>query len=337
MRAALAWILLLWLLPRPVSPHELKLSDSELILQGQEARWNHRVHLDDFEVKFGRAGDSEIKAYLPERLALAAGGKACGLQSVDLEKSLAQETVFLRLRYRCDSAALPLRVHYDLFYGDPKHRHLMKISEDSRDASFTFDPGDTDFELDAEGLSRQMIDFLKLGLEHILIGYDHILFVLALIFGARRFKDLVWLVSTFTLAHSITLALATLELLQLPPDLVEPAIAASIVLLASLDLLGGERSRSAMIALTFAFGLVHGLGFSYILQEANLRAGHLALPLIFFNLGVELGQLLIVSLVYPLTLALKALAGRFYRYLRWTALLAIGGMGLYWFLERVLP
>jgi hydrogenase/urease accessory protein HupE len=336
MRKILPWLLALWAFPLVASAHVLKLSDSELILKGNEAVWNLRVHLGDFDVKFGRASEPEVKAYVPGRLGVSIQDKPCELQAIDLQKTPAQDLAALSLRYRCASDATPVKAHYDLFYGDPSHRHLMKISAGPRSASFTFDPSNTDFELSGESLATTVLNFLKLGLEHILIGYDHILFVLALILGARRFKDLVWLVTSFTLAHSITLALATLEIVTLPPGVVEPAIAASIVLLSLLDFLPGERLRRAMVLITFAFGLVHGLGFSYILQEANLKAGNLAFPLVFFNLGVEAGQLLIVALVYPLTLALKGLLGGTYRYFRTAALLGIAGMGLYWFLERVL-
>jgi hydrogenase/urease accessory protein HupE len=336
MKKILPWLLALWIFPFAAPAHVLKLSDSELSVKEGKAVWSHRVHLDDFEVKFGRASEAEVKAYIPQQLAVSAQGKSCAFESIDFQKIPAQELVTLNLIYRCDSGGPPIQANYDLFYGDPNHRHLLKVAAGGQSASYTFDPGNPNFELSGESLQKTIFNFLKLGLEHILIGLDHILFVLALIFGARRFKDLVWLVTSFTLAHSITLALATLEIVHLPPHIVEPAIAASIVLVSFLDFLHSERSRRVMVALTFVFGLVHGLGFSYILQEAHLKAGHLAIPLIFFNLGVEFGQLLIVALIYPLTLGLKGLLGESYRYFRTTALLGIAAMGLYWFFQRVL-
>lgn len=335
MKRVLFWILAFLLVPLAIQAHELRLSDSELTLTGNQAIWNLRVHLGDFDVKFGRVGEAEVKAYIPQHLSLAVQGQPCAFEKIEFQRDPTKELVVVQLIYRCDNQSTPVQAHYDLFYGDPTHRHLMKISAGSRSSSYTFDPSHTDFELSGESLKTTILNFLKLGLEHILIGYDHILFVLALIFGARRFKDLLWLVTSFTLAHSITLALATLEIITLPPSVVEPAIAASIVILSMLDFVHSERGRRIMVAVTFLFGLVHGLGFSYILQEAHLKAGHLAVPLLFFNLGVEMGQLFIVALVYPLTLGLKRLLGAPYRYFRATALLAIAGIGLYWFLERV--
>ncbi|HEX5035270.1 MAG TPA: HupE/UreJ family protein [bacterium] len=336
MKQILPWLLCLWIFPWICQAHVLKLSDSELRLQGKQALWDIRVHLGDFDVKFGQATEAEVKAYFPQRLGVSVQGKACGLQTIEFQKVPAQDLAALKLSYLCPSEAGPLGIHYDLFYGDPNHRHLMKVAAGSQSSNFTFDPGHTEFELAGETRSAAMVSFFKLGLEHILIGYDHILFVLALIFGARRFKDLIWLVTSFTLAHSITLALATLEIITLPPKIVEPAIAASIVLLSLIDFFPGKPIRRVMVVVTFLFGLVHGLGFSYILQEAHLEAGSLVIPLVFFNLGVEIGQLLIIALIYPLTLGLKWLAGEAYRYVQALFLLAIAGMGLYWFLERVL-
>jgi hydrogenase/urease accessory protein HupE len=336
MKKILPWLLAFWIFPFAAPAHVLKLSDSELSFKDGKAAWNHRVHLGDFEVKFGRAGEAEVKAYIPQHLTVSVRGEPCEFESIDLQKIPAQELVTFNLIYRCDSGGAPIQAHYDLFYGDPNHRHLLKVIAADQSASYTFDPGNPDFELSGESLHKTMFNFFKLGLEHILIGFDHILFVLVLILGARRLKDLIWLITTFTLAHSITLALATLEIVHLPPHFVEPAIAASIVIGAFFDSMHFKRARRVLVALSFIFGLIHGLGFSYILQDANLKAGHLAIPLIFFNLGVEIGQLAIVALVYPLLLGLKKLLGESYRYFRMAALAGIAAMGLYWFFQRVL-
>ncbi|MDL1872152.1 HupE/UreJ family protein [Deltaproteobacteria bacterium PRO3] len=328
--------LILALLAPGLSAHELKLSDSEILLEGTKARWTHKVHLGDFDTKFARADLATLQAYIPQRVSLSAGGEACRFERLDFAKDAAVEAAVLVLSYDCPAPRAPLQVHYDLFYGDLGHRHLMKAKLGDKLFSYTFAPGHSDFSFSEESLGQSILAFLKLGLEHILIGYDHILFVLALIFGARRFKDLLWLITSFTLAHSITLALATLEVITLPPSVVEPIIAASIVFLALLDLFAkGPRTPRAMIVLTFAFGLIHGLGFSYILQEADLRAGNLAVPLIFFNLGVELGQVLIVALVYPLTLGLSRLLKGSYLYLKAVFLALIAAVGLYWMVERI--
>jgi len=140
--------------------------------------------------------------------------------------------------------------------------------------------------------------FVSLGAEHIVAGWDHLFFLLALLLGRRRLLDALKVITAFTAAHSVTLALSALELGSLPPRIVEPLIAASIIHAGAANL--ARRGAGVGPALAFAFGLVHGLGLSYALREAGLGSGwDAALPLLGFNLGVELGQLAIAVLVFP--------------------------------------
>ncbi len=312
------------------------MSDSELILQGNTVLWNHRVHTEDFNVKFGNVDPKLLREYLPQRLSVSVGGQACEFDDFQMSQDPSLQVTLLKLRFQCQKSGPPLEVHYDLFYGDLSHRHLLKAGAFGKTFSATFAPGQGEAKFGGEGLNASIRSFLKLGVEHILTGYDHILFVLALIFGAKRFKDLLWLITSFTLAHSVSLALSTLGILTLPPTIVEPTIAASIVFLAMLDLLAtGPKTPRGMILLTFGFGLIHGLGFSYVLREAHLEAGNLAVPLVFFNLGVELGQLLIISLVYPLTLGLGRLFQSHSTAIKRACLALIAAVGLYWMVERL--
>jgi len=335
-RLAFATLALLLVLPRVVWSHTVKMSDSQLTLQGSEATWNHRVHTEDFNVKFGNVDPNLLREYLPQRLGLSLGGKPCDFQDLQLSQDPSLQATLLNLRFRCPKSGAPLSVHYDLFYGDLSHRHLLKVEAFGKTYSATFAPGQGEAQFGKEGVGEAIRSFLKLGVEHILTGYDHILFILALIFGAKRFKDLLWLITSFALAHSVSLALSTLGIVTLPPSIVEPTIAASIVFLALLDLLAtGPKTPRGMVLLTFTFGLIHGLGFSYVLKEAHLQAGNMAIPLVFFNLGVELGQLLVISLVYPLTLGLSRLFQRHYLRIKQGFLALIAGAGLYWMVERL--
>src|SRR5208283_4694524 len=148
--------------------------------------------------------------------------------------------------------------------------------------------------------------FLRLGIEHIFTGYDHIAFLLALLLLGGRFVDLVKIVTSFTIAHSVTLALAALGLLNPPSRWVEALIAVSIIAVAAENLwvLRGAPGASARVAvalrhrwrITFAFGLVHGFGFASALQELRLPRSALVAGLVSFNLGVEVGQVTIVAL-----------------------------------------
>jgi hypothetical protein len=152
--------------------------------------------------------------------------------------------------------------------------------------------------------------FLRLGVEHIFTGYDHIAFLLALLLLGGRFLDLVKIVTSFTIAHSVTLALAALGILHPPARAVEALIAASIVAVAAENLwvLRGGPGATARVTgalghrwrLTFAFGLVHGFGFASALQELHLPRSALVAGLVSFNLGVEVGQVAIVALAFPI-------------------------------------
>jgi hydrogenase/urease accessory protein HupE len=147
---------------------------------------------------------------------------------------------------------------------------------------------------------RCFANFLSLGVRHILTGYDHLLFLLGLLVVARGFFAALNIITSFTIAHSITLAVATLHVVQIPSRIVEPLIAASIVFVGVENLLrcGIPKSRRLV---TFGFGLIHGFGFASALREAGIAssAGGIVLPLFSFNLGVELGQVMVAAVTLP--------------------------------------
>lgn len=149
--------------------------------------------------------------------------------------------------------------------------------------------------------------FVVLGVEHIWLGYDHLLFLFALLLVCRSFRSIVGIVSCFTLAHSLTLALATFEIVRLPSRLVEAAIAASIVFVGVENLLRRGAEPRGRWALTFAFGLVHGFGFASVLGDLGVGRGGqgIAMPLFSFNLGVEVGQIVIAAVVLPILWKLR--------------------------------
>jgi hypothetical protein len=146
-------------------------------------------------------------------------------------------------------------------------------------------------------LSQQIAQYFKLGVKHIFLGYDHIAFLFALLF-VNRFMDLVKVITAFTLAHTLTLALAVLQIVRFPPLLVEIGIAATIMYVAAENLWVKSTGRRWM--LTFGFGLVHGFGFANVLRELGLPARGLERSLVSFNLGVEAGQIVIVGALWPL-------------------------------------
>jgi hydrogenase/urease accessory protein HupE len=177
--------------------------------------------------------------------------------------------------------------------------------------------------------------FVKLGVEHIWGGYDHLLFLFALLIVCRTFRSIVAIVSCFTIAHSITLALATLDVVNLPAKWVEPAIAASIVFVGVENLLRRGEEPKGRWALTFAFGLVHGFGFASVLRDLGLGRGSegIAMPLFTFNLGVELGQIAIAAVVLPIVWQMRKDEKFVQRGVPVLSAL-VAAAGLYWFLDR---
>lgn len=179
--------------------------------------------------------------------------------------------------------------------------------------------------------------FLRLGILHIWTGYDHLLFLFGLLVVCRSFRSIVGIISCFTIAHSITLALATLSIVNIPSSVIEPAIAASIFYVGVENLVRRGAEPRGRWALTFAFGLIHGFGFASVLRELGIGTnGHgLAMPLFTFNLGVEIGQVSIALVVLPIVWQLRKLPAFVRRGVPiLSALVALAG--LYWFLERTL-
>jgi hydrogenase/urease accessory protein HupE len=187
----------------------------------------------------------------------------------------------------------------------------------------------------SEGSAETARQFLALGVRHILSGYDHLLFLGALLLGVRRLRDVVTTVTAFTVAHSVTLALAVLGFVQVPAAVVEPLIAASIVWVGVENLL--RRQLDSRWPLTFAFGLVHGLGFARALQDLGIGAGGVgvALTLGCFNVGVEAGQIGVAILLWPLVRRLNAGPVLRVRLAPVCSALVVAA-GTYWLVERTL-
>jgi hydrogenase/urease accessory protein HupE len=184
------------------------------------------------------------------------------------------------------------------------------------------------------------VSFFSLGVEHILTGYDHLLFLAALLLVCATFREAATVITCFTAAHSITLALASLDLVRLPSRLVEAVIAASIVYVALENIFMRRQDRRRLVwraAVTFAFGLMHGLGFASVLRELGLGSTPAGVfwPLFKFNLGVEAGQLAVASVVFPLILLARRPGAPTEKRLVPACSLLIALAGTYWLFERV--
>ena len=213
----------------------------------------------------------------------------------------------------------------------PGHRQYVEVagrpvgllSAEAPTMSFAATPG-------AGGVARE---FFGLGVEHIWTGYDHLAFLFGLLLVAPGLRDMLIVVTGFTLAHSITLSLAATGVFTLPPAYVEPAIAASIAYVGVENLLRPAFRRR--VVLTFLLGLIHGFGFAGLLAELGLPQGNLAVALLSFNGGVEVGQAVVAGLVLPLLIWLRTFAA-WDRYLMPGLSVGVALAGGWWLVERTL-
>jgi len=206
---------------------------------------------------------------------------------------------------------------------------------DAKNDSVSIEIGTPSEPAPAEPPPHTFVDFLKLGVEHIGTGYDHLLFLFGLLIVTRTFTSALMVITAFTLAHSITLAVATFNVFTLPAKYTEPLIAASIVYVGVENLLRHGDPKGRWM-LTFAFGLIHGFGFASVLRDlgAGSNGAGVAMPLLSFNLGVELGQITVAAIVLPLIWKLRT-KPIFVR--RWVPAcsVAVALAGGYWFIQRV--
>jgi hypothetical protein len=258
----------------------------------------------------------------------------------------------LRLLIECTLEPAELAVHYGLLFDlDPNHRGLLDVVSTAGTQALVLSNQQRTMTVSLSAPNRlaQLRSFLDEGIWHIWKGYDHILFLLTLLLPAvvvyrsaqwqprasltDATLDVLKVVTAFTVAHSITLSLAVTGVVHLPSRLVESGIALSVVLGAANNLIPVIRDRRWMVA--FAFGLIHGLGFASVLTDLGLQGTTLALALIGFNAGVEVGQLAIVFALVPIAYALRATA--FYRRAFMPAgAVAIGAIALYWLAIRAM-
>jgi hydrogenase/urease accessory protein HupE len=245
----------------------------------------------------------------------------------------------LRLKYRI-SGEEPgaLTIDTNLFPYDPVHQTFINIYEDGelrQQAIFNATAEAHTYYLGTtQGALEVMKVFIPSGIHHIMIGPDHILFLVGLLLLGGTWLALLRIVTAFTIGHSITLSLAALNVVTPPATIIEPAIALSIVFVGADNLVRGDgRDLRAWVALVF--GLVHGFGFANVLREFGLPAEALGWSLFSFNLGVEIGQLAIVALVAGALAAVRRYSDRLRLRVAFAGSIVVIAAGTYWFVERV--
>jgi hypothetical protein len=279
----------------------------------------------------------DIDSYVRQRLQIYADDQVCPPDPIGIGYARLPQDIVLDLTFRCPGGFDWLLVSYLVFFDiDANHRAIGSIVTGAGREEFLFDPTISEIEIEVgappppQPFVERATRFTVLGIEHIVTGYDHLLFLVALLIVSARFLHLVKVVTAFTLAHSVTLSLAWFEIVDLPSRLVESLIALSIAYVAAENLFGRGFSRRWMLA--FGFGLVHGLGFYGVLRELDLGGGGALTPLFGFNLGVELGQLAVLAVFFPLLA--WAFSRAWYGRAMQAGSLAIFAVAGFWFVQR---
>jgi hydrogenase/urease accessory protein HupE len=280
-------------------------------------------------------GREKARAYLDQRLQVLVDGVRCDLAIRDtgVERRFAEPYARISLLYDCPGEG-EYEIRYSVLVGDldPGHSNVMTYDLGGGSGTFVFHRTATEFTAGEASASRQALRFTALGLDHILGGLDHLLFVVALLVGSRNARDVLGVITAFTLAHSVTLALTVTGVLSLPASVVEPLIALSIAYVAAQSALGSP-SRYRLVAV-FGFGLLHGMGFAGALELGDELTWSWLLSLVTFNLGIEFGQAAVVAALLPLLVLLRRFTWS--RHVQIVTTGAIAVCGLTWFIQRLL-
>ena len=350
-------VLFLSLVARPARAHEVGLSRGEYAVSGASVTAqltfarrdvialvagldaDHDGALTAAEVERDR--DALVGAVVG-RLRVRGDSAACSGELA--EARLAEDDgVFLRAVYRCPAPPGAVNIEVGLLEDLPfGHRHLAHFAGASgpsdavlylRNRSFSFEstPGQAAAEAPRSSYKGKL-SFFPMGIEHILTGYDHLVFLLGLVIVGGRLRSLLMVVTAFTLAHSITLAVAALGIWAPSPRIIEPAIALSIAYVGVENFFVKNAEKRWRI--TFPFGLIHGFGFAGALQEVAMPKADVPYALVLFNVGVEAGQLAVLALVLPLVYLARKRA-----WFRERGAKVVSGAivvaGVVWFVSRV--
>lgn len=329
----------------PIHAHESIGSVSNVVITVQEKTVEYYLNIPPVLGKslddMGYGNEEALEEYFSWTLKMTSWDEPCELQKLRAISPQASGNRIIHLEYICPREITDLTIRSTAFLDiDEKHIQFIKLAAPDNPRNVLQEGMLTlrnpvfhiaDAKTGGSVLLYRAYRFFLLGVEHILSGYDHILFILAAILVVSGFMETLKLVTSFTVAHSITLALAFLGIVSLSSSIVEPLIALTIAIVAFENVfIGNFNSRWRLI---FIFGLVHGLGFVGVLKEITVSKQELLTSLVSFNLGIEAGQLIIVGGgVFCLHYIHKAPWAPVF--VRWSSI-AIGMLGLFWFFERI--
>jgi hydrogenase/urease accessory protein HupE len=279
-----------------------------------------------------------IAALAGSRLTVAADGRTLAGSWSDLEVLTDRQSIRIHWRQPLDRPAGTVAIEGRLFPYDPQHQTFINVYETGLSAQAIIDRSHPRFEYftgSRQGTLAVVGKFLPSGIHHILIGPDHILFLVGLLLTGGSLRRLALIVTGFTVAHSLTLSLAALNLVTPPARLIEPAIALSIIVVGA-DNLVAHQGRDLRAWFAFAFGFIHGFGFANVLREMSLPARALGWSLLSFNVGVEIGQLLVVAVVAAALAAVRSRSELAARRVAFAGSIGVVAAGAFWFVQRIM-
>ncbi|WP_314584851.1 HupE/UreJ family protein [Paenibacillus terrigena] len=336
----------------PAEAHQSNKGFSQITIEGRQAVY--KLFLPDGELPFIDAdenmqvtaeelttGRDRLADYVRQHVELKRGDETLAYRFVSAELSGQGQNhgVQMLLEYTSRFAIDNLTVHYTLLFDDidPQHVNFITIVNGDDVVDTFFETGTRVHQYESSGehdTNRRLLQYVWLGIKHIWTGYDHLLFLLCLLIVATGWRDALRIVTAFTAAHSVTLLLTATETIRVNSRLIEIVIALSIAYVAAENWFIRRRAKAPRYRwlLTFAFGLVHGMGFASVLQETGLPSRNFISSLLSFNAGIEIGQLAIVAAILPLLLQIRSR--------KWYSPFAIGlsavvfALGVVWAVQR---
>ena len=321
---------------------------SSLNVKGNEILYDLYFDERDLIPNFDSTGDNtlengeltsqkeSLESYVQKGLRIDVDAKPLKMEILSMKVAQRSSTnaVVFQLRFTADEVIEQFNLHYNLVFDDaPAHTSTLIVRSGENLQNDIIDSANRDIliNLPQPKIGAVLWKYFKLGIEHILTGYDHLLFLLSLVLIASRFKDALKIVTAFTIAHSITLFLVASGRIYVISHWVEALIAVTICYVA-VENLFVQKAKWRWI-LTAIFGLIHGMGFAGALAETGLPKRNLLGSLLTFNLGVETGQLLILCLVLPLLLWLRRFP--WYRKMMISTSCLIFVLAFYWLIQRL--
>jgi hypothetical protein len=341
---------LLCCVPRSASAHPVPFSYLDLRIQADAIDGALVVHMFDaghdlnveppdrlLDAAVARQRAADVTRLFTDRLTVAADGRTLAPQWFVPEVLPDRQSLRFPVRFALAGRPGTLTVSARMFPYDPQHQTFLNVYEGEALTQAILDGGRTRFEYFAgtrQGAVAVIKKFLPLGIHHILIGPTHLLFLIGLLLLGGTARQLVIIVTAFTVAHSVSLSLAALSIVSPPPYVIEPAIALSIVYVGADNLLIKE-GRDVRAWIAFAFGFIHGFGFASVLREMDLPSRALGWSVFAFNVGVEIGQLLVVAIVATALTLLRARSEAAGRRLAFAGSIVVMAAGAFWFVQRV--